>query len=232
MSRPSKPPPVAESASQHRSERVCDFLERKLPPGMTDQAPFLTEALLEASARYDRYAASKKDWFSYVRRRERLLKVARLARQLASEFCELDILSRDDLGSRIDPEQVDSLIGSLHLLRTGIMELAEGVQKDGKPRDLAEERWILELADIYENTFSRPAGVWGSGTGPKKQRGTFYQLLEVGRPMSFPRYGKLSPRQVERILKRRRGRNPTAITLDEVIELEVIDNPPSRPELS
>jgi len=52
---------------QHRNEGIRDFLERKLPPGRTDQASFLTDALLEASARYDRYAASRNDWFSTLR---------------------------------------------------------------------------------------------------------------------------------------------------------------------
>src|SRR5689334_15978558 len=111
MSRWRNAHPAAESWSQHRNEGIRDFLERKLPPGMTDQAPFITETLIEASARYDRYAASRKDWFSYVRRRDRLLKVARLTRQLASELCDLDILSQDDLANRINPTQIEALIG-------------------------------------------------------------------------------------------------------------------------
>jgi hypothetical protein len=216
---PTKTQAAAESRSRQRNETIRDFLDRELPPGKTEQAPFLTDALLNASARYDRYAARRNDWFSYVRRRNQLSEIAQLAHQLASELCKLDILSRDDIASRIDPKQVEALIGSLHLLSTETTELVEGLQKDGKPRDLAEERWILELADIYENTFRRPAAVWGSGAGPRKHRGTFYQLLEVGRPVSFPRYGKLSPRQIERTLKRRAKRKPKAISLGELSNL-------------
>ena len=38
------------------------------------------------------------------------------------------------------------------------MGLIEETRSSGRPRDLAEERWILELADIYENAFCLPAG--------------------------------------------------------------------------
>ena len=66
-------------------------------------------------------------------------------------------------------------------------------------RDLAEERWITELADIYENAFSRPALI-----GPVKKRGNFYDLLQVSRPKEYPTKGKLGVRQIDRMLKRRK----------------------------
>jgi hypothetical protein len=37
------------------------------------------------------------------------------------------------------------------------------------------------------------------------RRGKFYRLLEVSRPKSFPQHGKLSLRQIDRMLKRRRN---------------------------
>jgi hypothetical protein len=126
---------------------------------------------------------------------------------LESSLCELDILSRDDLESRIDPKEMKALVGSLHLLSKETTTLANEVQENGRPRDLAEERWILELADIYENAFCQPVRVSGSGAGLIKQRGMFYRLLELSRPISFPRHGKLNPRQIERMLKRRKKRN-------------------------
>ncbi len=110
----------------------------------------------------------------------------------------------DDLASRIDPKQIEALIGSLLFLSKETAELAKQVQKDGRSRDLAEERWILELADIYENFFSKPAVVWGSGAESLKRRGKFYDLLSASRPLSFPRHGKLSLRQVDRVLRRRK----------------------------
>jgi hypothetical protein len=72
-----------------------------------------------------------------------------MAQWLASELCELDILSRDDLQNRLGTKELKALIGSLRILFTQTADMAQGVQKIGKPRNIAEERWILELADIY-----------------------------------------------------------------------------------
>jgi hypothetical protein len=97
---------------------------------------------------------------------------------------------------------IEALIGSLVFLENETAKLVKHVQKNGRPRDLAEERWILELADIYENFFLKPARVWGSSAEPVKRRGKFYDLLNVSRPLSFPRHGKLSLRQIDRTLRR------------------------------
>jgi hypothetical protein len=125
---------------------------------------------------------------------------------------QLDILSLDDLAARIDPKKIETLVGSLLFLSRESQDLATEVQDKGKPRDLAEERWIFELADIYENAFCQSARVSGSGSEddddePTNRRGKFYRLLEVSRPESFPRHGKLSLRQIDRMLKRRRKLN-------------------------
>jgi hypothetical protein len=122
---------------------------------------------------------------------------------LAVKLCSLDILTRDELGTRFDPPRVETLLGSLLSLGEAAAGLANEIQKNGRPRDIAEERWILELADIYENAFGTPATVWGSGDEPIRRRGMFYRFLELNRPQSFPRHGKLSVRQIDRILKRR-----------------------------
>ena len=218
MSRPTKKQTtIGESPAEEGGEDLREFLVRKLPPGKTKQAPDFTNAILEAGARYDRYTARKNDWLNYNNRSWRLNKISKLAEELASRLCELDILSRDDLTSRLDPEQIETLIGSLRRLNKETTNLAEDAQQDGRPRDLAEERWIRELADIYENAFGQPARVWGSGTGSAKQRGRFYRLLELGRPTSFFRYGKLSLRQVERILRKRHIERGGNLTHEDVI---------------
>jgi hypothetical protein len=202
---------IEVTRAQGSGEAIRDFLERELPSEETKQAPYLTNVLLNAGARYDRYKARRNDWENYATRRDRLLRITVLAERLASNLCELDILSQDDLASRLDPKEVEALIGSLRFLGRATTNLAKEIQKDGRPRDLAEERWILELADIYENAFHKPASVWGSGNEKvTKRRGRFYHLLEVSRPTSYSRYGKLSLRQIERILRRRRkGKRPT-----------------------
>ena len=94
----------------------------------------------------------------YAARRNRLNRIAELVNELKSGLTELDILSRDELASRIDPKEIETLVGSLSLLSKETMELFKEAQENGRPRDLAEERWILELADIYENAFCQSAG--------------------------------------------------------------------------
>jgi hypothetical protein len=197
---------------------IRDFLVRELPPGKTNQAPYLANALLKAGARYDRYTARRKEWADYATRRNRLKSVTKLADNLASCLRALDIISRDDLASRFDPKVIEALLGSLSLLSKETMELAKDAQQNGRPSDLAEERWIFELADIYENAFSDEAHVSGSGGGPVRHRGKFYRLLELSRPESFPRFGKLSVRQIERALKARRSQRRRTVDLSELLE--------------
>jgi hypothetical protein len=79
-----------------------------------------------------------------------------------------------------------------------------------KLRDLAEERWIMEMADIYENAFCREATLSGSGSDP---RGKFYQFLKFGLPPSFARYGKLHIRHVKRALAKRVTRVRPVVSL-------------------
>jgi hypothetical protein len=185
--------------------KIHEFLVRELPPGKTKQAPYLTYALREAGARYDRYNASRNEWLNYAARRNRLTRITSLLEELESCLCDLDIFSRDELTSRVDPKMIEAFIGSLRLLSKKTTDLAKETQGNGRPRELAEERWILELADIYENAFCRPARVSGSGNGPTKRRGKFYHLLECSRPPTFARHGKLSLRHIDRMLKRRKA---------------------------
>ena len=127
-----------------------------------------------------------------------------LSREWSSGLRQLDIVSLDDLACRVGLKRIDELVGSLHDLSKASAVLLEQIQTNGRPRDLAEERWILELADIYENAFRQPASVWRVGVGPVRGRGGFYRFLELSRPKQFPRHGKLHPRQVDRLLKQRR----------------------------
>lgn len=190
-----------ESRALRAVQDIQDFLARKLPPGKTTEAAYLTNALLEAGMRYDRYTARKDEWWSYVNRRTQLKRITTCVDWLEKGLCGLDIISRDDFGKRVNSKEIDALVGSLRFLSDEMTKLANGVQKNGRPRDLAEERWILEVLDIYENAFRRPARI-----GPPKKRGTFYDLLQLSRPTSYPQNGKLSLRQIDRMLKRRKRR--------------------------
>ena len=204
--RPAKKQKQTASRPDEGAECIFEFLVRELPPGRTHQVHYLANALLKAGARYDRYTANRRECLDYAARRDRLVRITKAAVELASNLCKLDILSLDELASRIEPQEVETLVGRLRFLSKETAALGDEVQQNGRPRDLAEERWIMELADIYENAFGKPASVWGSGDEPLKRRGTFYRLLEVSRPTSFPRYGKLSLRQIDRTLKHRSRR--------------------------
>jgi hypothetical protein len=206
LHRPTKQRATKETRAAEGGESLHEFLVHELPPGKTQQAAYLTSAVTKAGQRYDRYVEKRNEWLDYATRRNRLTRIARLAEALASELCQLDLISQDNLACQFVPEKVETLVGSLRFLCQETTELANEVQYSGRPRDLAEERWILELADIYENAFCKPASVWGSGDGMPKRRGKFYHLLELSRPSSFPRYGKLSVRQIDRTLKSRKKR--------------------------
>jgi hypothetical protein len=201
--RSTKPEAPFRNPSTCAGSDIHGFLIRELPQKKATRASYFADAVREAGERYDRYIARKDEWWSFTDRRDKLKKIATFIDGVASGLRELDILSRDDLASRIGSKEIDELVGSLHRLNREATMLARQAQTMGRPRDLAEERWILELADIYENAFQRPATVWGTG-GPIKGRKGFYRFLELSRPEKFPGHGKLHPRQVDRLLKQRR----------------------------
>jgi hypothetical protein len=203
---------MQESPVRGGAEGVREFLERELPPAKKDQVSYLTNVLLEVGQLYDRHTARRDEWLNYAKRRDRLIWITKSAEALASFLSDLDILSRDDLAARFGAKRIEELIGSLRILGHKTKDLVSEAQKDGRPRELAEERWIIAVAEIYENAFARPARVWGAGAGPVTGRGSFYRLLEVSRPALFARRGKLSPRQIDRKLKGRR-KNPSILQL-------------------
>ena len=188
---------------QNASEKLVDFLARELPPSRRDDAEYLRRAIELAGERYDRYDERRADWEKYRDRRARLRKLERLAADLALNICSLDLLSRDDLESRIGCEKIEYLNGLLLLLNQHAGALEGETQVRGKPTDHATERWILTMADIFENAFSRPPRISGSGEDPAGRRGKFYRMLELGRPSRFPRHGRLSPKHVQTLLKLR-----------------------------
>jgi hypothetical protein len=209
MDRSRTPPSQKRGSSGHgqttdRREAILEFLAEKLPADQTKQADYLADALLRAGTRYDRYAAKDNQikWKNYTARRNRFDKITRSIQAVVKEMGELDPISFDDLSTRVDRDKLESLMGSLVILGKATGELAAQVQKSGPPKDLAEERWILELADIYENAFSERPSVWRSPDG--RRMSPFYRLLELSLPETFFRHGSLSRRQIDRVLSQRR----------------------------
>jgi hypothetical protein len=198
--------------SQDSDETLVAFLTRELPPRRREDVEYFARSIREAGDRYDRYDERRADWEKYRNRRVRLHNLQKLADDLALALCSLDLLSRDDLESRIGRKKIDYLNGLLLLLNQHAGALESKTQVRGKPTDHATERWIIELANIYENAFSRPPHVSGEGISGKDpadvkdpfgRRGRFYRLLELGRSSRFPQHGRLSPKHVQTLLKLR-----------------------------
>jgi hypothetical protein len=189
-------------ASKGNEGYVYDFLLRELPSPNKGEARRFEKALERAGQRYDRYSAAenRKQWFSYIERSRCLQRIASRAEELAGGLGDLDVLSRDDLSNRIEWTKIEALIGSLLLLYNAVEDVRRQMQTGGRPRNLAEERWILELADIYENAFAERARAWKSESGSTSK---FYRFLQASLPDTFPRYGKLSRQQINRVLRRR-----------------------------
>lgn len=95
---------IRSSRANNPGENKLEFLARELPPRMTKETPYFANALSEAGKRYDRYAARRKDWNRFAPRRNRLQTIAKLSGELVFALGQLDILSSDDLASRIDPK--------------------------------------------------------------------------------------------------------------------------------
>ena len=188
-------PPKEEIHALGSNEILREFLTRKLRPTDLNHVHFFATAVEDAGARYERYSANRHEWSNYTDRKRRLKKITDLATDLASNLNRLDIMSRDELARHSDPKKLETLVGSLQLLGKEISELVKHTQSNGRARDLAEERWFTDMADIYENAFGQPARAnWTA----------FHRFLHLRPPKTLPHYGKLHLRQIKRALQRRR----------------------------
>jgi hypothetical protein len=182
-----------ESPAQEGDRDIRGFLQRELPRPKRKQAPYIADFLLEAAARYDRYTARRDEWWDYTPRKRQLQMITKQAKELAGLLCALDILTRDDFARRVGTKEIEALVGSLVFLAQETKSLADGIQTDGRPRDLAEERWILEVADAYEDAFGRRASVWSSGSGAAKERGNFIDSWRLAALDLIPGMASLIP---------------------------------------
>jgi hypothetical protein len=179
------------------------FLSQALPPQSRNNVDGIVRALEEAGRRYERYAAKRSEWNNYAKRLARLKKILTDAEKLQSELTALDPITKDEIGKTLGDEEVEKLQGHLSRLTGKKADLTETIQNDGRPRDLATRIWVLELAEIYKNNFGRKATISGSGDGNSSTRGTFFELLKISQPDSFPRYGALHPKKLTSILQTR-----------------------------
>lgn len=188
---------------QSIQRRIREHLDRSLRTIKEGDRKEIEAALLRAADRYDRYMSSEDEWKEYAQRAAKLDGIRDHAREAAKGIGSLDIISREDFEARLGRERLATIKFDLERLALEADRLAKEVQRRGAPKNLAEERWIWEVADIFENALGKEAKVWGPGSGRRKNKGPFYELLEVCRPNFFPRYGKLHSKQVRTVLKRR-----------------------------
>src|ERR1035437_143536 len=111
MSRRSTKPEATLEIPTSESSDVHEFLVRELPPEDVRRASYFANASREAGERYVRYSERKDEWSKYATRRDKLKRIVTLVEGVASDLSELDILSRDDLASRIGSKEIDGLIG-------------------------------------------------------------------------------------------------------------------------
>jgi hypothetical protein len=185
------------------SNDLHKFLVRELPKDAPNDLDAIKRALDGASRRYERLMQERIGWESYRNRRKSLEEIQDLSKSLTESIGDLDVLSREDLEIHLGSEKVEALLGHLVNLDTHAQQLLKTIQAKGRPRNLAEESWVHDVADIYENNFRRKATVSGSGSGSSAKRGKFFELLTLSLPESFPKHGKLHSKHLMRILKRR-----------------------------
>ena len=186
---------------EHNDSALLAFLRRRLPDRSGEHVTQVKKALESAVRNYERYAHHPLI-NDYQHRRKLLITISdhSLEKVIA---CASDPLIADELDQRVGPERMGMIARYLAELRVAASDLLSNAQKSGRPRDVAGEKWISEVADIFETHFKRRAAVYGSGSSARSSRGPFYELLYLSVPPSFPRYGTLSPLQVTRVLKRR-----------------------------
>jgi hypothetical protein len=95
------------------------------------------------------------------------------------------------------------LIAELRVISLCSARVALTIQKTGKPRDVIEEAWIVSIGFIYRTFF---------GVGDRELNSAdFQRFLRLCRPAQFRGgtgrdHGALTPRQIERALKRTAGK--------------------------
>ena len=197
---------AVKSPARESPSDVDEFLIRELAPENVRRASNFSNAVRVAGERYVRYSERKEEWFNYSSRREKLKKITTFVDKVASGLGELDIVSRDDLASRVGSKEIDGLIGSLRRLGKEMTILVSQVQPSGRARDLDKERWIIDIAEIYEKAFDLPASIWGAEGGPIKGRRSFYRFLELSHPCQFDGTAmSCTPGKSIELLKRRRS---------------------------
>jgi hypothetical protein len=180
-----------------------EFLLCALPKGARSRVDEMIRAWDYAGRRYERYAETRTIWSDYKRWRDMLWRLISTSGNLAKDIARLDPISRDDLEARVGSEKLETVIGYLDTLAEQAQSICQQIQVAGPSRDLALERWVHDVAAIYEANFRRKASISGSASELRRERGKFNRLLHIAKPAPLPQRALAHPARLTRILKRR-----------------------------
>ena len=93
------------------TEVIREFLERGLPPELTEHAAYIAEAVLEAGLRTT-VTPREKGMAEIHHSKGSTTGIAKLADELVSGLSALNILSLDDLARRVGSSKIEELVGS------------------------------------------------------------------------------------------------------------------------
>jgi len=184
-----------------RERELLAFLERKLRPDAPSDAQALLKAVWREAERYSDHARNSRRLKGQRNLRHDLSKIANQAPNLRQRIGGVSSILREDFTRHFtDPEKLPKLLGHLQDFETFAADTLGETQTTGRPRNLARERWVTELWDLYETNISTAARTTRKGA---KTLEDFYEFLRLSCPIkSVPERNKfLDKRQIRRILK-------------------------------
>src|SRR5260370_31868852 len=135
-----------------RIDELKKYLEKHLP----NNAPSDVEAFVEAvRAEARRYVLNVETLgqpkSNRPSRRQNLQKAFDEARALRGSLSRLDSIFVEDLDQEMGRNSVQQLIGHLARFSERTADLLARMSKTGRPPNVAQERWVYALADLYES---------------------------------------------------------------------------------
>lgn len=180
-------------------KKLQEFISKRLGKRGEMDAPLVIDAVEVAARAYGRLDADRREVINYRSRHDQLTQLSQYARNVALLLERLDLLSKDQVKTSCDHVDFPRLVSELKSISACSVRILFSIQKTGKPRDVIEELWIISIYQIYRTFFE-------VGTS-KINVADFQRFLRLCLPAQFrggvgKDHGALTPRQIERALKR------------------------------
>lgn len=178
------------------------FLMRELGISQ-DLLPSACDAIESEVKKYNDFKATRDSWNSYKARNKKIKSSQEYSFRLLQILESLDPISNEELDLKIGRERFAAFRSCLLTLWSSTNEILTSAktQKDGRPKDIASERWVLFMADFYQTHSGKVPTVSGSSGERRKKKSKFHQFLDLARPSGMLRYGVLDNAHIRRILK-------------------------------